>query len=124
MGKMQRRKGGDFERAVAVALRPVFAGAHRGIGQTRSAGEVPDVDKTPYWIECKHRRVVNIRAAMRQAREETDGRPPVVVSRVNAEPMMVTMLFDDWLALLRTVNATVAVEVMEIERCTNATLSG
>lgn len=97
MGKMSRRKGASFERLVANRLKQIWGPAKRGIGQARSAGEVADVEGTPYWLELKHRKLVNIRAAMRQAVEQTDGRAPVVVSRSNGEDVLVTMRLDDWL---------------------------
>lgn len=100
MGLMSRRKGAGFERGVAILLRCIWAGAKRGIGQARSGGEVPDVDGTPYWIETKHRRRVCIRAAYEQAREASDGRPPVVISRENGGPILVTMGVDEWMTVV------------------------
>ena len=97
MGKMSRRKGATFERLVANEVKKVWATGRRGIGQARSAGEVADVEGTPFWLELKHRKQVNIRAAMRQAVEQSDGRPPVVVSRSNGEDILVTMKLSDWL---------------------------
>lgn len=126
MGRMQRRKGASFECAMANALKPVYPEARRGIGQVRTAGEVADVEKTPWWIECKHHKVVNIRAAMKQAAESTDGRPCVVISRCNDEPVLVTMRFDDWLALVEAYlrYARNAAEVEGPSPCeTNATSS-
>ena len=99
MGKGSRRKGAAFERGVAIALRSVWPAARRGIGQARSGGEVPDVDRTPYWVEAKHRRTVCIRAAYEQAAAATDGRPPMTVTRENRGPMLVTMRLADFLDL-------------------------
>lgn len=100
MGRMQRTKGATFERWLANVLRKLWPLAKRGIGQARSAGEVADVEGTPYWVEAKHHKVVNIRAAMRQAMEASDGRRPIVVSKCNNEEPLVTMTLDDWVELV------------------------
>lgn len=98
--KKSRRKGQTFERENATRLKPVWPTAKRGIGQARSAKEVADVEGTPYWFEAKHHKRTNIRAAYAQGAEATDGRPVVVVSRdTNKSPDLVTMSFDDWLAM-------------------------
>ena len=54
MGKMSRNKGAAFEREVARALQTVWPDAHRA-GQTQASDSIvmPDVEGTPYWIECK-----------------------------------------------------------------------
>lgn len=100
MGKRSRDKGAAFERAIAITLRSVWDAAKRGIGQARAGGEVADVEGTPYWIECKHRRRVSVQGAFVQATEATDGRPPVVISRENRGPLLVTMGLSDWLDLV------------------------
>ena len=67
IGRYARTKGARFEREVAEALRVLFPEAKRGIGQTRCAGEVPDVSGTPLWIEAKFRKKFSILDAMAQA---------------------------------------------------------
>lgn len=99
MGKMQRDKGARFERAVADFLKPLFPGSRRGIGQTRSASECPDVDNTPFWVECKHGKKPNIRAAMEQAMKATDGRPVVAIVKDNGKEPLVTMNLNLFLIL-------------------------
>jgi Holliday junction resolvase len=101
MGKMQRDKGHNFEREMANILKEVFPNAKRGIGQARSASEVPDVDGTPFWVECKRGRMPNVRAAIRQAQEATDGRPYLVVVRDDYAPAFVTMSLETFLDLMR-----------------------
>ena len=68
MGKRERDKGNGYEREVAEMLREVWPDARRGIGQARAAGEIPDVTKTPYWWETKHRKAISVPAAVRQAK--------------------------------------------------------
>jgi hypothetical protein len=83
-------KGAAFERLIAREMRVIWPGARRGIGQARSASEVPDVDGTPYWVECKRMKKCNIKAAIRQAQAATDGRPILVVTKDDFGPVTVT----------------------------------
>ena len=107
MGKMQRDKGARFERWVANALKHLWPESRRGILQTRSSSEVADVEGTPYWIECKHQKRPNIHAAMAQAYEASlesmlttsNFKAPVVVSKRDGEPPLVTMTFEHWTKL-------------------------
>lgn len=85
IGKRSRAKGQTFERLVAKHLQAVFPEAKRGIGQARSAKEVSDIEGTPWWLELKHRKGVDVPGAMRQAEGDTDGRPCAVIWRENAE---------------------------------------
>lgn len=80
MGKYQRNKGANFEREIANFLKANgFPQARRGIGQSRSAKEVSDVEGTPFWVECKVGAGPSVRAAIAQAEAATDGRPIAVV---------------------------------------------
>lgn len=103
MGKRSREKGAEHERETATALRVVWPNARRGLAQARNAREQPDVDGTPYWIECKVGKRVNIIAAMRQAEaarvDEIVLRAPIVVSRLDKEKSLVTMRLEDFLDL-------------------------
>ncbi len=105
MGKMQRTKGASFERETAVAFQRVYPQARRGLGQARAAGEVPDVDKTPWWCECKRGSKGNLVAALKQAREASDGRPPLAVLKRDGtsrapEQAVVALYQDDFLDLV------------------------
>lgn len=112
MGRYERRKGATFEREIANAFREVFPDARRGIGQSRSAGEVPDVDGTPFWIECKRGKSCSVHAAMAQAvnaeQEHRAGkgqhasrRTPVAVMRRDGEDALVVMSLEDFLQLVQ-----------------------
>ena len=90
IGARSRRKGAAFELLVAKAFAEVFDGTKRGIGQARSAKEVSDVEGTTFWIECKHRKDVNVLKALEQARRDTDGRPCLVVWRKHQQSVMVS----------------------------------
>lgn len=106
MGASQRLKGHNWEREVAKMLRPIFPEARRGLDQTRE-GDDPDVDKTPFWVECKSGKRPNIGAAMEQALEASlksgDTRPALVVSKRDHCTPMATMLLSDFLDLLGAV---------------------
>lgn len=112
LGRRSKRKGKTWEREVATLLRPIF-GEHVARGwQARSGRESCDVQGSPFWIECKHMQLVDLRAALRQASADTDGRPPVVIAKDDRKPPgwkvgdpgaapMVLMRLEDWLALAR-----------------------
>ena len=102
MGRMQRNKGATYERDLANYLTAHGLPAKRGIGQARSASEVPDVDLAGFWIEAKRHKRTNPRAALAQAIEASEGtaRIPVAVCRDNGtheDDATVTMRLVDWL---------------------------
>lgn len=114
-GRTSKVKGANYEREIAEVFRDAFPDAKRGIGQARSASEVADVEGTPFWIECKHRKAENPRAALNQAvlaqlaaGAKHKGKVPIVVSRVPGTREdelvsdIVTMRLEDFLALLET----------------------
>lgn len=105
-GRGCRQKGHNFERETAEWFRRFFPEAKRGLGQARNAGEVADVEGTPYWVECK-RGKVNITAALRQARTQTDGRTPLVVYKFDRERIGVAMDLDMFERLLRLIHPEV-----------------
>ena len=96
MSAMQRRKGAAWERAVANTLKAIWPDARRGLDQPQDGGHEPDITGTPYWLEAKAHRLVNIPAAIRQALEASDGRPPVAVTKSDRAPPLATMLLADW----------------------------
>ena len=98
-GARSRRKGRAWEQAVARMLRPLFGDAVKRGWQARSGKDAPDVVGTPYHIECKHGALVNLRAALKQAIEATDGRVPLVVAKDNRSEPLVVMRLSDWLKL-------------------------
>lgn len=99
MGKRSRDKGAAFERAVANVLALVFPGAKRGLVQSRSAKEAPDVIGTPWWVECKVGAKPNILGAFGQAKEASDGRPVLVVVKVDRHEPLVTMTLAEFVKL-------------------------
>jgi hypothetical protein len=100
---MQRTKGAGYERLMANRFKGIYPGARRGIGQARSAKEVPDVEGTPYWVEAKHQKCPNLWAALAQADDARDNRKPLVVARRNGGVEVAVMKLEDMLDLLNEV---------------------
>ena len=102
--KSSRRKGSDFERDIAKKFQEIFPEAKRGLSQTRNGGEVPDVDGTPFWVECKNSKQTPA-AALRQAKQyiikNKDPRKPLAVCKPLHGTIIVAMAFDDFIGLLR-----------------------
>lgn len=99
MGKYQRTKGHNFERLIAIILRPLWPEAKRGLQSQSYVGKPPDVDETPYYIECKKGARTNIKAAIRQAQDNTDGRPVLAITRDDKCEILVTMTMDTFLKI-------------------------
>jgi hypothetical protein len=104
MARISITKGKNFEREVAAKLREVYPEARRGLAQPRSGDETPDVDGTPFWVECKVGQRINVQAALSQATDATDGRPPLAVCKVDREPATATMLLSDFINLVTNGN--------------------
>lgn len=100
LGRRSRRKGAAWENELVALLRPVFGEQVRRCFQSRSGQDGCDVEGTPYHIEAKHRRLVNLRSALRQGLADTDGRPVLVVAKDNRSAPFVVMLLADWLQLV------------------------
>jgi len=98
LGKLSRRKGIKFELWLAKKLKEVWPNARRGF-QARDGNEQPDVlTDDRFWVEAKHGKKVNYRAALRQAKAAARvGSYPVVVAKDDGESPVVVMDFDDWL---------------------------
>ena len=104
LGRRSRRKGKVWERELAALLRPIFPNAKRGF-QNRSGRDGCDVEGTTFWVEAKHGKCVNVRGALKQALDDTDGRPAVVVAKDDRSAPFVVMTLNDWLALAKRLNA-------------------
>jgi hypothetical protein len=103
-GSRSRTKGHNFEREMAIAFREVMPGAEikRGLAQTRSGTEVPDVECPYFWIECKRGKATNIKAALRQAEAACGDKPlvPVAITRDDRDTAMITMRLDEFFDFL------------------------
>lgn len=103
MGRLSKQKGSSFERSVATALRKRLKLRARDLYRTPLSGghhEKGDIivaaehrRKFPWCVECKHAKLFHIEAAfkktegvmafLKQAAEQTEGRPPLLVARGN-----------------------------------------
>ena len=84
-----RAKGHAWERQVAIMLRPYFPKAKRGL-QYQIGFDGSDVIETPFFIECKRGKKVNIRAAFAQAHgDNKTGKPVLIMSKEdNCKPVV------------------------------------
>ncbi len=98
-GRASRRKGHNFERAVANKLKEVWPEARRGYQSRFGTKSAPDVDGTEYYIECKAQKSTNPKKALEQARDGSDGRPPLAVTRDTGGPILVTLDLEVFLYL-------------------------
>jgi hypothetical protein len=96
-------KGKRFERDVAAALSPIYPNARRGLVQARSGNEAADVEGTPFWVECKTAQRISLQAALAQATENTDGRPPLAICKVTANPPTATLFLSDFIKLIEVI---------------------
>ena len=107
MGRLSRTKGAAYERQIATRMREIYPAAKRGLGQARAGHEVDDVEGTPWWVQTKHTKVLNLLAALSQAKRDADAakdsRPPLVIGRRDRERDVACMYLDDLIALLKRV---------------------
>ena len=104
-GRGARAKGANFERKLAAKLKEdLKISAQRGLAQTRNGGvEVADVEMAHFHIEAKRHKVCQIKSAMKQAIADSENKSkmPVAITKDDRKPILVTMLYDDWVKLAR-----------------------
>ncbi len=106
IGRRSRQKGAQGERDVANELRVIYPDAARGgLLQTQygRGSNACDVEQTPWWVEVKRGARPNIQGAFEQATSETDGRPPLVVSRKDRSVWLATMSLERFIHLIRII---------------------
>ena len=98
MGRRSRRKGQTFERWVANNLKDLWPDAKRGYQARGGTSAAPDVDFTPYYIEAKNEKSTKPKAALEQAREGSDGRTPLAITKDTdgTGTVYVTMDFEEF----------------------------
>lgn len=107
MGKRSRDKGANWERKVAKILANIWPEARRNLSQSRSARrEGGDILGTPFHVECKAEKRVDVNAAWRQAQRDAfdkpgrDGLYPLGVVLIcksdNLPPFVVLETTDRW----------------------------
>lgn len=102
-GSRSRRKGANAERELAKRFAEAMPGADckRGIGQARRGSEVADCEVPRFWVESKHGKRPNPRAAYAQAcadaEENGRGKIPIAVIRDDRKEPFVVIGLDDFL---------------------------
>ena len=100
MGKLSNDKGKVFERRIARMFREQLGIDVKRGWQSRKGMDAPDVCVPGLWIECKHGKQTRPKAALAQAMSDAKaGYLPVAITRNDGAPILVTMLFSDWLDL-------------------------
>lgn len=106
MSKAQRDKGKRWEQEAARLFREVYGEEVRRGWQARLGSDAPDVDGTPWWIECKVGARPNPIAALHQAQEAQkksgDTRTPIAVCKMDRTAPTVTMSLEDFIQLIQS----------------------
>ena len=104
MGKMSRDKGARFERQVARMFRDYGYEADRTAQHCGKTGQAPDVKGVPFLhIECKHCEKMTLYPWVKQACDDCEaegkGNIPTVIHKANNKPVLVTLLYEDFMKL-------------------------
>ena len=95
------QKGKVGEREWRDVLKEKGFQARRG-RQFSGSEDSPDVvSNLPFHFEVKRVEALNVDKAVEQAQRDCGRKTPVVAHRKNKRPWLVTMLAEDWLALVR-----------------------
>lgn len=102
MSVNSKAKGKRGELYVAGKFKEYGYQAHRTNQFCGYHGDA-DIEGVPYLhCEIKFVQALNISKAMEQAiRDKREGEIPTVFHKKNREPLMVTMLWDDWIQLYK-----------------------
>lgn len=104
-GKFSRDKGARGEQGVVQLFRAAGFDAKRGVGQSQSGRNTPDVivEKLPWlWVESKLGKKPNIRSAFEQAKTACrEGNIPIAVTRDDRKVALVSMEIPAFLFFLR-----------------------
>ena len=98
-----KQKGSAGERELAAKLRQHGFTARRTQQFCGAAGDsdVTCTELSSYHIECKRVERLNVDAAMEQSLRDCHDKIPTVMHRKNNKPWLVTMYFEDWIALVK-----------------------
>lgn len=99
MGKMQRNKGAEFERAIVMTLKARGYDAKRNLDQTRDGGG--DINLPAYLIECKRRAKISVYEWLEQAQKAAqDHQIPVVVARADHKDAIAILKWTDFMGMM------------------------
>lgn len=99
-----KAKGSAGERELCAYLTAEGFPAHRNDQRYTGGVGNPDISAEGlegYHFEVKRVERLNLGAAMEQAEHDAAGRVPVVASRRNRRPWLVTLRLSDWLEVMR-----------------------
>lgn len=101
-----KAKGSRFERQCAAMFKEWGYPAFRTAQFCGKTGECADVEGVPYiHIECKHAERMELykwmAQAIRDSKANKEQKPPVVIHKANNKPVLVTMLWEDWIELYK-----------------------
>ena len=97
-----RQKGARFERTLAKKLREYGYDARRGQQYCGSNGDADVVGLDGIHIEAKAVEHLNLYAAIEQSiSDKREDETPVVMHKKNNKPILVTMLFEDWIDMYK-----------------------
>ena len=103
MAVNSKQKGARFERLLASKFREYgYSDSRRTAQYCGNTGDASDVVGLPYiHIEAKHQETLRLYEWMEQAKRDSEntGDMPVVFHKKNNHEILVTMRFDDFMAL-------------------------
>lgn len=101
-GRRSRRKGHQFEREIAIALRPVFPAARRHLEyQDAEANGVDLVETGNFRFQCKKlKQYAPVTAINEIICDRMLGDVPVLVTQGDSLPPIAVLHFDDFLTIL------------------------
>ena len=98
-----KNKGKRFELTIVNLLKEHgFTESRRSVQYCGVNGDSDVIGVPGVHIEAKAVEKLNIHEAMEQSiKDARDGEIPVVIHKRNRKPILVTMLFDDWIELYK-----------------------
>jgi Holliday junction resolvase len=94
-----KRKGDNFERQVAALLSESLGLDAQRVLLSGQRGE-GDIQGVPFvHIECKRQEQTRLSQWFDHEQHKANGKPLVIVHKKSREPIMVTMILDDWIEL-------------------------
>lgn len=101
-GRRSRRKGHQFERDVAILLRPVFPEARRHLEYQAEEAQGVDLDGTgSYKIQCKKLRAYSPISAIKEVVcDQFLGDVPVLITAGDNEPPVAVLPLDEFIRLI------------------------
>lgn len=114
-----KQKGARFERELAKMFKAYGYDARRMAQYCGNTGDAADIDGVPYiHIEAKHQETMHLYEWLTQAVNDAKkkGRIPAVFHKKNNHPVIVSMLFDDWMQIYREYEASMQLTELENEK--------